>query len=419
MIKRFKVDRRLLLTLIFAIPLIAIFSQCLTSSSAARPDPRGDIFAGSVSCIQCHKNVYDSYIHTAHFATSAPTNAQNIGGSFIKPANAFYFNHTSAVEVEKHGDGFYQAAYQNGKQVNAARFDITFGAVKAKSYLYRKGNEIYQLPLSYFTALHGWTNSPGFDSTRADFGRMIGRRCFECHSSYIKDLPQQTATLSHVEQFDKNSLIFGIDCERCHGPAANHVNYHLAYPSVKKPMYIKTYASLTRAQKIDVCAACHSGNKSRMLKSIFTFKPGDNLADFKEVAFIKQNIDSAKMDVHGNQTQLLESSKCFAMTNMNCSTCHDVHKNDRQNAAMYSQKCLSCHTGQGHTVCKLTASFGPMIKNNCIDCHMPAQPSNAIRVQISHGGSAIPYLVRTHHIAVYKDASATVLADLKKYNQLK
>lgn len=27
------------------------------------------------------------------------------------------------------------------------------------------------------------------------------------------------------EQIDKNSLVFGIDCERCNGPAADHVNF--------------------------------------------------------------------------------------------------------------------------------------------------------------------------------------------------
>jgi nitrate/TMAO reductase-like tetraheme cytochrome c subunit len=412
-----KNKRNLFLTLIFAVPLVVIFSQCLTSANE-KPDPRGDIFAGSESCIKCHKNVYDNYIHTAHFTTSRPAFANTINGSFAANANTFYFNKDSKVVMEKRKSGLFQVAYFKGQQVGTAPFDIAFGGVKAESYLYWKGNEVYQLPMSYFGALHNWTNSPGFDTTHADYNRMIGRRCFECHSSYIKDLPLQTQNINHPEEFDKGSLIFGIDCERCHGPAANHVNYHLAYPDVKKPMYIKTYASLTRPQKIDMCATCHSGNKSRMLKSIFTFKPGDNLADFKEVAFVRQNLDSAKMDVHGNQTQLLESSKCFAMTSMNCSTCHDVHKNQRQNVAMYSQTCVTCHSAASHNVCTMTAKIGGMIKNNCIDCHMPARASNVIQVQVSGGGKAIPYLVRTHHIAIYKDASNLVMSDLKKYNLL-
>ncbi len=165
-----------------------------------------------------------------------------------------------------------------------------------------------------------------------------------------------------------------------------------------------------------MCASCHSGNKSPLLRSMFAFKPGDNLADFKEVVFAHQNIDSAKLDVHGNQSQLIASSKCFGMSKMDCATCHNVHVNERQSLALYSQHCTTCHTEANHNICKMTASMGGIIKNNCIDCHMPARASNVISVETSGMGKAIPYLVRTHHIAIYKDASNIVLDDLKKYN---
>ncbi|MGZ3756372.1 MAG: multiheme c-type cytochrome [Mucilaginibacter sp.] len=412
-----KNNRKWFLTLIFAVPLILIFSQCLTSGGE-KPDPRGELYAGSTSCVKCHKNVYDNYIHTAHFTTSRPASEHTINGSFTPGMNAFYFDKDTKVAMEKRNGGLYQVAYYKGHEINAAPFDMAFGGVKAESYLYWKGNQTFQLPISYFKALHNWTNSPGFDTTHADYNRVIGQRCFECHSSYIKEMPQQTQSIKQEVNLDKSSLVFGIDCERCHGPAANHVNYHEAYPEVKKAMYIKTYASLTRPQKIDMCATCHSGNSGHMIKSIFSFKPGDNLADYKEVVFAHENVDSAKMDVHGNQTQLLESSKCFAMTAMNCATCHNVHQTQRQNVAMYSQTCVTCHSAASHNVCKMTATIGGMIKNNCIDCHMPAKASNVIQVQVSGGGKAVPYLVRTHHIAIYKDASSQVMGDLKKYNLL-
>jgi hypothetical protein len=411
-----KINRKWLLTLIFVIPLIAIFSQCLTNSE--KPDPRGELYAGSSTCIKCHKDISDSYVHTAHFSTTRLASGNAMNGDFNRHANVFYFNKDLKVIMEKHNNGLYQVAYNQGKLIQAERFDMTFGGVKAETYLYWKGNKVYELPMSYFNALKSWTNSPGLDTTHADFSRMIGARCFECHSSYIRQLPQQTQSLSRSEELDKNSLIFGIDCERCHGPAANHVNYHLAYPEEKKAKYIKTYASLTRLQKIDMCATCHSGNDAHMLKSVFSFKPGDNLADYKEVVFAHQNIDSAKLDVHGNQTQLLESSKCFIMSKMNCTSCHSVHVNQRQSVALFSQHCTSCHTSANHNNCKMEPTIGGIIRNNCIDCHMPARPSNAIAVKTSGKGRAVPYLVRTHHIAIYKDASIKVLNNLKKYNLL-
>lgn len=228
----------------------------------------------------------------------------------------------------------------------------------------------------------------------------------------------QTQSLTRVVEYDKNSLILGIDCERCHGPAANHVNYQLDNPDDKKGKYITTYASLTRAQKMDMCAVCHSGNKDRLIRNIFAFKSGDTLANFKETVLYQQAVDTAKLDVHGNQNQLLASSKCFLNSNMDCATCHDVHVNNRQNLAIYSQKCISCHSTANHNFCPMAASIGGMIKSNCIDCHMPARPSNIIAVETAGKGKISPYMVRTHHIAVYADATQAVLSMLKKNNKL-
>lgn len=410
-----KSNRKLFLILVFIVPLVVIFSQCLTINKN-KPDPRDAIFAGSKTCITCHKDVYDNYLHTAHFSSTRLADIHSIGGSFDHGKNVFYFSKDQKVVMEQRKDGLYQVAYNKGKQVNAERFDITFGSVKAESYLYWKGNKIYQLPLSYFKTL-GWTNSPGFDSTYADYSRVIGKRCFECHASYVEDLPMKDQSLSQTEELDKNSLILGIDCERCHGGMTNHVNFHTAYPNEKDPKNVVRYISLSRAQRIDMCAVCHSGNKSRVIRSTFYFMPGDTLSHFLEMPLFAAAVDSTKLDVHGNQAQLLASSKCFIGSKMDCATCHDVHKNDRGNVAMYSQKCISCHNTVNHNFCPMASSLGAAIKNNCIDCHMPKRSSNVIAVETAGKGRDVPYQVRTHHIAVYADASQKVMSYLKSANK--
>ena len=406
-----KSKRNLFLALIFLIPLVFIFSQCLTFS---KQDPRGEAYAGSATCIKCHKEIYDDYLKTAHYSTTRLSDIHNIGGSFNYGSNEFYFSKDLKVVMEKTDSGLYQVAYYKGKEIRRGKFDITFGSVKAESYLSWHKIEIFQLPLSYFHSLNSWTNSPGFDSSHADFGRIIGKRCFECHASYIKDLPLETHDLKQKEQFDRNSVILGIDCERCHGPLANHVNYHLDNPDEKSAKYIVTYGSLTRAQKIDMCAVCHSGNKNRIIHTVFDFQPGDALSQFKETPLFPEPVDTTKLDVHGNQAQLLASSQCFIKSNMDCATCHDVHHNDRSNLALFSQKCMSCHSTANHNFCPEAPKLGAAIKNNCIDCHMPARASNVIAIETEGKGRAVPYLVRTHHIAVYTDASKKVMDYLKK-----
>jgi predicted CXXCH cytochrome family protein len=410
-----KQQRMLLLLAIFLIPLVLIFSQCFNADQ--KTDARGKMYAGSASCVKCHKDIYSSYLHTAHFKTSQLASPKNINGSFAEGSNVFEFNKETKVVMEKRKDGFYQVGYRNNKPFEAHRFDITFGTVKGETYLYWKGNQVYQLPMSYFNALHSWTNSPGYDSTNIDFGRVIGRRCFECHSSYIGQLPQQNQSLQRVEKLDKNTMILSIDCERCHGPSANHVNYHTDYPEEKVAHFIRTYKSLSRQQKLDMCAVCHSGNKSTMLASTFGFKPGDTLAKYKEAEFYHENTNPANLDVHGNQMQLLASSPCFIKSKLDCTTCHNTHTSERGNLILYSQRCINCHKNSIHSFTKNAPGLNAMIKQNCIDCHMPAKPSNVISVKTSGKGMAIPYLVRTHHITIYPPESEKILAYLKSGHQ--
>jgi len=403
--------RTVLLVLIFLVPLVFIFSECFNQEN--HEDARGEMYAGSASCVKCHQDIYNTYLQTAHKNTSRPASIHSIHGSFASNENSFLFDNGLQVKMEKHGRELYQVACQNNKVLEKHRFDITFGGVKAETYLYWKGNQPFQLPISYFSALHSWTNSPGYAVNYINFNRPIVRRCFECHSSYIKELPQQTQSLTERNAgFDQHTLIYGIDCERCHGPAANHVNFHNEFPEVKKARYMVKYDSLTRTQKLNMCAVCHSGNKSNFLISAFTFTPEKKLEDFKEPEFMHSNPNAPQLDVHGNQNQLLASSKCFIKSNMDCATCHNTHVNERANLVLYSQRCINCHKNSIHGFTKDAPSLNAVLQKNCIDCHMPSKPSNVIVVQTSGKGTAIPYLVRTHHIAVYPDESKKILAFL-------
>jgi len=257
-------------------------------------------------------------LHTAHFSTSQHADEHSVNGSFYAGSNTFSFNSNVKVVMEKHNDGMYQVAYENGKIVNQQRFDISIGGVKTETYLYWKGNRLFQLPISYFKALYEWTNSPGYNSTSADYSRLITVGCLECHASFVQAKDQSADPHTNVD-FDKNTLIMGVDCERCHGPAGDHVYYQTTHPEDKTARHIITYAALTRAEKINMCTVCHSGSSGTTLRSTFEFKPNDNINDYKiEDMFL--TIDPSKLDVHANQRRLLMASKCFINSNMDCVT---------------------------------------------------------------------------------------------------
>jgi len=396
---------------ICAVMLCVVYQQC--KSTKPSNDPRGDEYAGSATCIKCHSNIYKSYLHTAHYIASVPASEEYVHGSFANGQNVVIINPHQKVVMEKKGKDMFQTLYLDGKPVERHRFDIVMGGVKGESYLYWEGNALYQLPISYFKQLNEWLVSPGYPPGTANFKRAIKSRCFECHASYIHDAPGEEQ-LTEAEQFDKSSAILSIDCERCHGPGAQHAEYQTENPQLKIAKFMVSYRSLSRAQRMDMCGVCHSGNKSEMLLSTFAFKPGDTLAKFKLADFTSK-VDSAHLDVHGNQLQLLQSSKCFINSNMDCATCHDAHQNQRGQTAVFAQKCQTCHNEVKHTYCKLAnASNTAIIKNNCIQCHMPALASKAIIAPTGVKVASSEILVHTHHIAIYPDQTQKILGMLAK-----
>src|SRR5580693_3947300 len=50
------------------------------------------LFAGSVSCKGCHKDIYQSHLLTAHYRTSGPASSKSIKGSFDPSKNRFRYS---------------------------------------------------------------------------------------------------------------------------------------------------------------------------------------------------------------------------------------------------------------------------------------------------------------------------------------
>jgi nitrate/TMAO reductase-like tetraheme cytochrome c subunit len=103
-----------------------------------------------------------------------------------------------------------------------------------------------------------------------------------------------------------------------------------------------------------------------------------------------------------------------------------VHVNEAGNVKLFSQRCMNCHNPTTHDTCTVKAtagdsgpggrSVGMVLADNCIDCHMPALPSQKIVLELSHTAdtaSTISNLVRTHRIAVYAGATQAYLKTLK------
>ena len=401
------VSKRLLFIYVSIAVLVLALSQCSDFKSKKAADIRGLAYADPQSCANCHKNLERSFSETSHFHTSAEMN--ELSKELPHADSSYWFNDSLKVIVTKRKKRMYQATWYGNKEIESHRFDIAIGSgEKARSYAYWNEDQLFQLPLTYYRSLNKWTNSPGFPVGEADYKRAIVSRCFECHSSFAKTRISKTGSLSVSETVVKGSVLYGIDCQRCHGPAAAHVAFHQKNPEEKTARHITAIRSLSRQQKVDMCAVCHSGNDQATQQATFAFKPGDTLSNYY---FPQYSHSGKEPDVHGNQYGMLARSACFIKSQMDCSSCHNTHLNEKNDSALFTQRCLSCHDTATHPSSAMLSKKA--ISSNCIDCHMPVQPSKLISFQLAGKNTKTPYLLRSHRIAVYPEETKKILSYLK------
>lgn len=357
---------------------------------------KGEEFIGSETCMECHADIYASHITTAHYNTSALADSTNIKGSFEEGSNILDIESTLFTMFEKEGLYYQHAEIKNRlKRTAPEKFDIVIGSgVRGQSYVTWKEDQLFQLQTSYYTPTDTWVNSPGYPSYSIE--RPIRDACIKCHVTFAKNKD----FAGQGNAYDKKQMIYGIDCERCHRPGKKHVVYQRNNPEIETAKFMMSYDTISRQQRLDACAQCHSGLRGRILQgNSFTFLSGDKLDEYSQ-NFYTDAADK-KLDVHGNQYGLLIKSECFKQTEtMDCATCHNPHKNQRGDTSFFNQKCMSCHS-TATVECTAEASDLNQMSNNCIACHMPTTPSQAMTIQLEGNSLETSFNIRTHLIGIY------------------
>ena len=353
-------------------------------------------YVGDEACRDCHFQKLESYSQTAHKLTSGLPTKDSVLGSFavgkniLKTSNpALYFR------MESRPAGFFQTSVTTLSSVpsmQSEKMDIVIGSGRTgQTYLFWKDDRLFELPVSYWSGLRGWVSSPGYGDDIADFDRPVTPRCLECHTDFAGTIPGPDPP----NHYYPPSLIMGISCERCHGPGRKHLD---ATKVTTSDARIINPVKLPRDRQIELCAQCHDSSR-RPVAAAFSYLPGERLDNFLQPT---PSLTSSTAEVHGNQVGLLMRSRCFRFSaTMSCSTCHDVHQIQRE-AANFSGHCLTCHRADN---CGEFRKLGAKISKDCIDCHMPVQPSSKI-ISLSNG-KELEAKVRTHWIKIYPEKQPT------------
>lgn len=362
-------------------------------SASAQPDnarAAGASYVGDEACRSCHAEKVEAFHHTAHYLTSRLPDQDSIFGKFTPGANVLKTSNPDLFfRMEAKEGGFFQTAVEGVSpytEERKERFGLVIGSgSKGQTYLFWKGDRLFQLPVSYWNQL-GWVNSPGYRDGVANFERPINPRCLECHATYFEPLE------AFPNRYLKSGFVVGITCEKCHGEGREHQVRESSPLAPARDSAILNPGRFSRDRQIELCAWCHAGHGVPMAAA-FSYLPGEPLEKYIE---LRQPDANAPIDVHGDQVGLLKKSRCFQSSAMTCLTCHDVHT-EQHDLAAFSQRCLSCHKPE-------TSMFPKrdhQVASDCVGCHMPTQQTNLI-VFNWQGNVAKPE-VRNHWIKTYPE----------------
>ena len=359
--------------------------------------PPATVFAGDAACATCHQKEFQEYLTSPHHLDSALAAPGTVLGNFIPGRNVLRTKDPDLIFAMIHADdGYWQSSvnitHPDKLTGIAERFDIVIGSGRrGQTSLFWKGDQLFELPVTWWAYTHKWINSPGYPDGEVHFDRPIIPRCLECHTTWFE-------ALDPPNHYERDNMILGIGCEKCHGPGREHVERETS-PNPPAPgspeEAIVNPARLSRDRQMDLCALCHAG-LGDSIQPPLSYRPGDVLADYLKITPPPPDV---RVDVHGNQVNALKRSKCYTSGNLTCSTCHDVHQK-QEDVDSFSVHCLQCHQIQA---CGRFHAMGDAIRTKCVECHMPEGESQ--RLNSHTGGQLLQAELRVHRIAIYPGAA--------------
>jgi tetratricopeptide (TPR) repeat protein len=343
-------------------------------------------YVDSKLCQGCHARIYESYRRTG------------MGRSFYRPQPEAQLENTIEDYYHKPSDThyamlvregkYYQRRWQigfDGKETNIEEMQIDFAMGSgnhARAFLHStKRGRLIELPLGWYAEKGGyWAMSPGYDVPGPATRRNVTYECMFCHNAY-SHIPAGHEEPESEPVFEAH-MPQGIDCQRCHGPGAEHVQA-AQIPGARRDALRRSIvnpARLSADRRMEVCLQCHLETTSTRLPGLirrfdrgpFSYVAGESLSDFV------LSFDHAPGAGHGDKFEIagsayrLRQSQCFLKSGgaLTCETCHDPHDVPRGEQAVkyYAARCRQCHAA---VLDRLVPAGRHSPAAECAACHMP------------------------------------------------
>lgn len=355
----------------------------ITQVAISPPPPATQGYVGSAACTECHAGICEQY--------SQHPMGQSLGETLA--ASPIELESQDRIAVQSSSDGSVQKFYRveqtdlqefhhviataDGEQLYDLKVPIDYAVGSGKrgrSYLTNRNGRIYMSALSWYSHENVWDLSPGYHHGNFEFTRRVTDRCLNCHAGRPNNIDDQANVFNASHPLHEQS----IGCERCHGPAADHISFHQGSRRSSPDRMINP-AKLEARRRDDVCLQCHLLGEERVTRygrTDYDFRPGDLLTD-TWVIFSKtgRTSDGEQTEAVSQAEQML-SSTCYVQSagRLGCVSCHNPHRvpEAEKKHGFYREKCQACHAPDVNDCSEsLEIRLAIANQNSCIDCHMP------------------------------------------------
>jgi hypothetical protein len=321
-------------------------------------------YTGSKTCHGCHEEIYRSFAKTDMGRSMRPASELDKGSV---PAEAIVAvpGTNRRLQVVGDRDGWRQSESEQNLFEDEHRLDYIVGSgSNGLTFLVRRGNYLFEAPLSYYSKPNKWDLSPGYEFADYGFSRQAPEGCILCHSGRAQPV------LNHPGAYrDPPFQELAIGCENCHGPGEAHAHDPKRRGNIVNP------AKLSPRLAENICMSCHQTGDVRVLqpgKTYQDFRPGQWLFDTVAILEVPPNSEEKHEQDLLEHNAAMQASRCFTQSGgkLSCLSCHDPHVQPpaAEASTYFRAKCFTCHTEQS---CRLSLAVRQSRADNCVDCHMP------------------------------------------------
>ena len=381
-----------------------------SAAKTARPATAAVSWAGTETCLECHRDQHQSWLMTAHSRAMSPamSGPEPADGDYQHAVSGRWYQSRQRDGVLWHSEAALTAAGQpEGPALDVPLKYLVGSGRHSRTYLAELDGFLMESPLTWYASSGLWSMSPGYDhADQQGFERPVDAGCLICHSGRIESPGGAFHRLKIGEM--------AIGCERCHGAGEGHVQYQRSVRltdtrAAGTTDSIVNPSKLSRDLQDAICAQCHLRGDATVLSRGRTAAdciPGRPLTDVRIDWFLSTGDGGMRVTGHSDQ---MSASQCWKQSGtLTCTTCHAGHPGvsesgvsaEASTAGYYREVCLKCHTVEA---CRETAESrrATVPEDNCIKCHMP---------QVS---TDIPHIAFTHHRIGVHHAERPLASDLR------